>query len=156
MASTPGGATLEASSRRPHRPRKSPVLEASGSVTDKDLDGGNTTESTHIRSDEQSSSDELQKEFLSILSRVKNSEEGDLSGRRRPSCKGIQVAQNVLMAVDDLIVEEYQKGEQTDWRLNCLVYAGAELVSHRVRRTFPRYPRSKRDRSRKRRCSFAG
>ena len=41
-----------------------------------------------------------------------------------------------MRAVDDLIVEEYAKGEPTHWRLNCLVYAGAELVSRRARGTF--------------------
>ena len=37
-------------------------------------------------------------------------EEGDLSRRARPACKEIIVSQKLLRTVDDLIVEEYQKG----------------------------------------------
>jgi len=56
--------------------------------------------------------------------------------RGKPKCKGLLVQRNLLTAVDSLIVEEYAKGEATLWRLNCLVYAGAELVCRRVRGTF--------------------
>ena len=38
--------------------------------------------------------------------------------------------------MDDLIVEEYQRGERSHWRLNCLVSVGAELVASRIKRTF--------------------
>ena len=64
--------------------------------------------------------------ILSIVRMVTSCEEGDLSGIRRPFCKRIIAQQSLLKAVDDLIAGEYKgKGH---WRLNCLVYAGAELV----------------------------
>ena len=63
---------------------------------------------------------------------------GDLSGRAKPSCKGILVPQQLLRAVDDLIVEKYDEGEQSLWRLNCLVYAGAVVISDRVKQPFTR------------------
>jgi len=33
--------------------------------------------------------------------------------------------------VDDLVEEEFAKVEKTLWRLNCLVYAGAVVVTNR-------------------------
>ena len=57
-----------------------------------------------------------------MLRIVEACEGGDLSGRGKPSCKGILVSQQLLRAIDDLIVEKYEEGERSLWRLNCLVY----------------------------------
>ena len=122
--------------RRRGRPRKLPPSEAAGSANDSEPDGGHNAESVLSRAGEYSNSGELHKEFLAVLRTVRGREEGDLSGRARPSCKGINVLQKLLRAADDLAVEEFQKGEPSLWRLNCLVYASAELVSRRTRRTF--------------------
>ena len=87
------------------------------------------------------SSDELRKEFLTVLGTVDSCEEGDLNRRARQTCKGIRVEQKLLKAVDDLIVEEYHKGESSVWKLDCLVYTGAETVLRQVRqRTFSGSP----------------
>ena len=48
-----------------------------------------------------------------MLKTVEGCEEGDLSRRGKPSCKGILVSQQLLKTVDDLIVEKYSEGEQT-------------------------------------------
>ena len=54
------------------------------------------------------------------------------------------------MDVDYLIVEEFARGEQTPWRLNCLVYTGAVLVSDRTRRIMSkRTPPKQEDQSQK-------
>ena len=106
------------------------MTETAESGTDKDNDMDGTD---GIRSDMWPSSDELRKEFLTVLGTVDSCEEGDLSGRARLTCKGIRVEQKLLKAVDDLTVEEYHKGEPDVWKLNCLVYAGAETVSRWVR-----------------------
>jgi len=39
----------------------------------------------------------------------------------------------LLRAVDDLVEEEFEKGEKTLWRLNCLVYTGAVVVTNRAK-----------------------
>ena len=49
--------------------------------------------------------------------------------------------QQLLKAVDNLIVEKYKGGEQSLWRVNCLVYAGAQVVSDRVKQNFARTTR---------------
>ena len=105
-----------------------------------------------IISDGYSTSGDLRKEFLSIVGKITSQEEGDLSMRAVPKCKGIFVQKTLLRTLDDLIAEEYSKGEPSHWRLNCLVYAGAELVSRRVRGSFhknapkrPKLSRKERD-----------
>ena len=99
-------------------------------------DGGHNAGRAIIRSGKHSHIEELRKEFLLVLKTVESSEEGDLSRRGRTAYKGIVVLQKLLKAVDDLVVEEYQRGEPSLWRLNCLVYSGAELVSRRTWQTF--------------------
>ena len=135
-ATTPGVSTPEVRIRRPGRPRKHPTPEASGSAYESELDGGHNAERAFTGDDELSNSNTLRNEFLSVLRTVEACEEGDLSKRGRPSCKGTMVSQRLMRTVDDSIVEEYQKGERSHWRLNRLVYAGAELVASRVKRTF--------------------
>ena len=48
------------------------------------------------------------------------------------------MSQQLLKAVDNLIVEKYKEGEQSLWRPNCLVYAEAVVVSSRVKQNFAR------------------
>ena len=105
--------------------RKSPSLEVDDPAIVTDTDGGPNAERTTTGSEETSSSDELRKEFLSVLRSIEGCEERDLSGRVKPSCKGILVLQRLLRAVDDLIVL-YHEGSQSLWRLDCLVYAGIQ------------------------------
>ena len=135
---------------RPGRDRQFPPLEADDPVIETELDRGPNTESTTAGSEElSSSSDELRKGFLSVLRTVEACERGDLSGRGKPSCKGILMPQQLLKAVDNLIVEKYKGGEQSLWRLNCLVYAGAQVVSDRVKQNFARTTRKQRSLKRK-------
>ena len=90
----------------------SPSLEADDPAIETGLDRGPNTESTTAGPEKlPSNSDELCKEFLLVLGMVEACEGGDLSGRARPSCKGMPVSHQLLRAVDDLIVEEYEKGE---------------------------------------------
>ena len=111
--------------------------EADDPVTETDMDRGPSAESATAGSEElSSSSDELRKEFLSVLGTVEACEGGYLSSRDRPSCKGILVSQQLLKAVEDLIAEKYKVGEQSLWRPNCLVYAGAVVVSGRLKQNF--------------------
>ena len=113
------------------------------------LDRGPNTESTTAGPEElPSNSDELRKEFLSVLRTVEACEGGDLSARPS-SCKGMPVSHQLLSAMDDLIVEEYEKGERSLWRLNCLVYAGAELVSSRVKQNLARMTKKQPSQKRK-------
>ena len=120
---------------RPGRDRRSPSLEVDDPVIETGLNKGPNAEERTAGSEELAgSSDELRKEFLSVLGTVEAGEEGDLSERGRPSCKGILVPHQLLRDVDDLIVEKYEEGEQSLWRLNCLVYAGTQVVSDRVKR----------------------
>ena len=122
--------------RRPGRPWMSPVLETSGSATDSDNeDAGTELGALNIRCENHSISDELRNEFLSVLRTVSSCEKGDFSGRARPSYK-IVVPKKLVKAMDELIAEEFLKGSQSHWSLNCLVYTGAELISRWVRRTF--------------------
>ena len=124
---------------RPGRERMSSSPEADDFVTETDMDRGPSAESATAGSAELSSSyDELRKEFLSVLGTVEACKGGYLSSRSRPSCKGILVSQQLLKAVDDLIVEKYKEGEQSLWRPNCLVYAEAVVVSGRLKRNFAR------------------
>ena len=103
--------TPEVQARRRGRLRKALAPEVSGSVYESKPDGGHNAERAFTGSDELSSSNKLCNKFLSVLETVEACEEGDLSRRGRPSCKGIMVLQRLLKAVDDLIVEEYQRGE---------------------------------------------
>ena len=122
--------------RRPGRPKS--VRDDAPCQSD-----GNTI------SDEHSIPEDLRKEFFSILRKITSQGEGDLSKRAVPKCKGILVQKNLMRDVDWLIVEEYKKGEPSHWRLNCLVYAGAELVSRRVRGNFHKRTRKQPDMKRK-------
>ena len=70
-----------------------------------------------------------------MLGEVERGGVGDFKARKRPSCQGIKVERDLLRQVDDLIAELYGLGEQTLWRLNCLVYAGAVMVERRARRS---------------------
>ena len=135
---------------RPGRLRKSPVLETSGFATDSDdEDVGTESGVLKIRCENHSISDELQNEFPSVLRTVSSCEEGDFSGRARPSCKKIVVPKKLVKAVDELIAEEFLKGSLSHWSLNCLVYASAELVSRWVRRTYAEKPRNQSGQKRK-------
>ena len=103
---------------RPGRDRRSPPLEADDPVIETGLDRGPNAERMTAGSEELTgSSDELRNEFLSVLGTVEACEGGDLSGRGKPSCKGILEPHQLLRAVDDLIVEKYEEGEQSLWRL---------------------------------------
>ena len=135
---------------RPGRDRQSPSLEADDPVIGTGLDRGPNTEGTTAGSEElDGSSDELRKEFLSVLGTVEAGEEGGLSERGRPSCKGLLVPHQLVRSVDDLIVEKYEEGEQSLWKLNCLVYAGAQVVSDRVKRNLARMTRKRPSQKRK-------
>jgi len=46
-----------------------------------------------------------------------------------------KISENLLRAVDNLVVKEFERGTKTLWRLNCLVHAGAVLICNRVRIT---------------------
>ena len=99
---------------RPGREQTSSSLEADDSVRETDMDRGPSAESVTAESEElSSSSDELHKEFLSVLGTVEACEGGDPSSRGKPFCKGILVSQQLLKAVDNLIVEKYEKGEHS-------------------------------------------
>ena len=64
---------------------------------------------------------------------VQSCAEGDLGRRGKPKCRGIKIGEGLLRAVDDLVVEEFERGKIM-WRLNCLVYAGAVVVANRLQR----------------------
>jgi len=51
----------------------------------------------------------------------------------KPKCRGVKIGEG-LRAVDDLVVEEFERGKKTLWTLNCLVYAGAVIVTNRMHR----------------------
>ena len=89
-----------------------------------------------IRCKNHSISGELRNKFLSVLRTVSSCEEGDFRGRARLSCKKIVVPKKLVKAMNELIVEEFLKGSRSHWSLNCLVYAGTELISRWVRRAF--------------------
>ena len=59
---------------------------------------------------------------------------GDFSKRWRPSLKGVRVNHKVLQAADELVTEEFESGRNSLWRLNCLVYAGAMVVTERAKK----------------------
>ena len=82
--------------------------------------------------------EQLREEFLKVLREVESVEIGDLSGRKKPSCRGIRVAPELIASVDELIEEEWDRGEPTLWRLNCLVYAGAQVIEKRGRKNSKR------------------
>ena len=48
-------------------------------------------------------SEELRSEFLSVLGEMELGEEGQLSGRGKPRCKGVRVEKRLLREVDELI-----------------------------------------------------
>jgi len=79
--------------------------------------------------DEQDQS--LGEEYLKLTTDVQTCEEGDLS---KPKCRGVKISESLLRAVDNLVVEEFERGTKSLWRLNSLVDAGAVLVSNRVRK----------------------
>ena len=82
-------------------------MENTESGSELDIDGMDGTDG--IGTDMCCNSDELRKEFVTVLGTVDACREGDLSGSASPSCKGTRVQQNLLKAVNDLIVEEYHK-----------------------------------------------
>ena len=82
---------------RPGRDQQSLSLEADDPMIETGLDRRPNAESMIAGSEElSSSSDELHKEFLSVLGIF---------------LQGILVSQQLLWAVDDLIVEKYEEGE---------------------------------------------
>lgn len=85
--------------------------------------------------------DDLREEFRKVLAEVEKGNVGNLASRKRPSCQGIRVEEDLLADVDDLINEFYHN-EADDWmslwRLNCLVYAGAVVVERRARKSLAR------------------
>ena len=91
-------------------------------------------------------SEELLGEFLSVLGEWELCEEGLLSGRGKPRCKGVRVDAKLLREVDEIICTEWRKGEKTLWRLNCLVNAGAVVVVKRVKKPHSRADPGLRDR----------
>lgn len=69
-----------------------------------------------------------------ILRKLISADKGDLSNRKKPNIKGIKVNKRKMQAMDELIAEEFENGEQSLWRLNCLVYAGAMVISEGAKR----------------------
>ena len=49
--------------------------------------------------------------------------------------QGIRIDRDLVMQVDELINQEWHIDEQTFWRLNCPVYAGAVVVEGRSRKS---------------------
>ncbi len=84
--------------------------------------------------------DELREEFLKVLGEVRKGGEGNLTARKRPACQGIKVDEHLLKQVDEFIDELYLGGGRTWWELNCLVYAGADVVENRARKSLPLTP----------------
>jgi len=76
----------------------------------------------------------LWEEYLKIVTDVQSCEVGDLSRRGKPKCRGVKIQESLLRDVNNLVMEEFERGTKSLWRLNCLVYAGAVLVSNRVRK----------------------
>jgi len=76
----------------------------------------------------------LGEEYLKLTTDVQTCEKGDLSWRGKPKCRGVKISESLLRSVDNLVVEEFEKGTKSLWRLNCLVDDGAVLVSNRVRK----------------------
>ena len=80
-------------------------------------------------------SEELREQFHSELVKTGLGEEGDLSRRQKPRCKGIYVSNRLMNDIDRIIEAEWKKGAKTLWRLNCLVYSGAVTVENRVKKS---------------------
>ena len=74
----------------------------------------------------------LREEFLSVFRKI-GAKVGTWKNRGRPRCKGVGFNMRLIQEVDDIIISELSKGPPTLWRLNCLVYAGAETVEKRVK-----------------------
>ena len=83
---------------------------------------------------EQWTSDGLREEYMKVVKDVQSCAEGDLSRRGTPKCRGVRIGERLLRAVDDLVVEEFERGKKTLWGLNCFVYAGAVVVTNRMQR----------------------
>ena len=69
---------------------------------------------------------------MKVVKDVQSCAEGDLSRRGKPKCRGVKIGEELLRAVDDLVVEEFEREKKTLRRLNCLVYAGAVVVTNRT------------------------
>ena len=90
-----------------------------GNVT-LDVGAGDQHESAYL--------DELREEFREKLGEVQLGGVSCFSTRTRSTCRGKKVDAELLTEVDGLISEEWELGEKSPWRLNCLVYAGASIV----------------------------
>ena len=80
--------------------------------------------------------DEVRQDFLKEYRKTRCLKVGDLTQRKKPSIRSIKVHENKLLAVDELISEQYRK-KRSLWNLNCLVYAGAIIVAKSAKK-FPK------------------
>ena len=77
----------------------------------------------------------LMEEFSSVYNMLsERTEEGSLENRKRIFCKGLNPTCQLMTDMNNIIKEAWQTGENSFWRLNCLVYAAAVVVNRRWRK----------------------
>ena len=93
-------------------------------------------EDDHVDGVPSTPSDELREEYQAVLREVLLEGVGCFDKRKRLLCQGVRIDRNLVKQVDELIDEEwFYSLEQTLWRLNCIVYAGAVVVERGSRKS---------------------